>query len=197
MSNHVPVPSSAVTCPMCGKQNRADAARPFCTSCGARLAGGPSAAATPARAADVNPPSGGIAYKAGAVVLWLPALIVFLSLVTALPPLAVSLFMAIVVAILGGGGWMLWRAGDRSALRAREAWMERLQMQLMHLARSDPRLTVMEVSTRMGWPMPLAERVLNSLEDGMRVNMMPNDHGVMVYEFRELMDGRGEPPLLG
>lgn len=196
MSNHVPVPSRTVTCPMCGKENRADAARPFCTSCGARLAGGPSTAATPARAGDVRPPVAGTMHKVGAGVLALLALI-FLLPILAGPGFGVALSMAVMVAVFGGGAWLLWKSGERSALQARADWMERLQMQVMHLARTDPRLTVMEVSTRMGWPIPLAERVLESLDDGLRVTMMPNDEGVMVYEFRELMHGQTDRPLLG
>lgn len=196
MSNHVPVPSGTVACPMCGTQNRADGARPFCTSCGARLGGGPSMA-TPAPTAAVRPPSAGALHRAAAGVVWFPGLMVLISLLVALPPFAVSVLMALTVVLLGGAGWMLWKAGDRAALRAREQWMERLQLQVMHLARTDPQLTVMEVSTRMGWPVPLAEQVLDSLEDGMRVNMMPDDNGVMVYTFHELLAGRREPPLLG
>lgn len=196
MSNHVPVPSHTVTCPMCGKENRADAARPFCTSCGARLAGGPSVAATPARAGDVRPPVAGTLHKVGAGVLALLAALLTITLFS-MPTLGGAALVAIVMALFGGGAWLLWRGGERSALQARSDWMERLQMQVMHLAQSDPRLTVMEVSTRMGWPIPLAERVLESLDDGLRVTMMPNDEGVMVYEFRELMQGRIDRPLLG
>lgn len=195
MSNHAPVPSRTVTCPMCGKENRADAGRPFCTSCGARLSGGPSTAATPARAGDVRPPVAGMLHKVGAGALALLALL-FLIAIVAMPTAAATVTTLVFVALFGGGGWLLWRAGERSALQARSDWMERLQMQVMHLAQSDPRLTVMEVSTRMGWPIPLAERVLESLDDGLRVTMMPNDEGVMVYEFRELMHGRNDYPLL-
>lgn len=196
MSNHTPVPSSTVACPMCGTQNRLDGGRPFCTACGARLAGGPSTA-TPAPVVAVRPPSAGGLYKAAAGVVWFPGLMVLISLLMALPPFAVSLLMALTVVLLGGAGWMLWKAGDRAALRGREQWMQRLQLQVMHLAQSDPRLTVMEVSTRLGWPVQLAEQVLDSLEDGLRVNMMPDDDGVMIYTFHELLATRREPPLLG
>lgn len=181
---------------MCGKENRADAGRPFCTSCGARLSGGPSTAATPARAGDVRPPVAGMLHKVGAGALALLALL-FLIAIIAMPTAAAAVTTLVFVALFGGGAWMLWRAGERSALQARSDWMERLQMQVMHLAQSDPRLTVTEVSARMGWPIPLAERVLESLDDGLRVTMMPNDEGVMVYEFRELMHGRNDYPLLG
>ena len=52
------------------------------------------------------------------------------------------------------------------------------------------RLTVTEVASSLGWPLRRAEKVLNSLEDGLRVASTVTDQGVIVYEFRELMHAR-------
>ena len=48
------------------------------------------------------------------------------------------------------------------------------------------RLTVSEVAAQLGWTLPRAEKVLNSLEDGYRVSSDVTDEGLIVYDFREL-----------
>ena len=55
------------------------------------------------------------------------------------------------------------------------------------------RLTVTEVATSLGWTLPRAEKVLESLEDGYRVSSEVTDEGLIVYEFRELMHAQAEP----
>lgn len=183
-----------VRCPMCGRMNRLNPARPFCGGCGARLGPGgtlPAASAAAQRPAEVKPPAAGLVQKGAGGLMMGFAGITFLALMAKFE-LVVLIFALLVAA----GGWALWRAGSRSRARAEEEWVHSLQLQVLNLARHDPRLTVMEVAQRMGWPIPLAERVLTSLDDGARVYTMPNVDGIMVYEFRELMGDAGDRPLL-
>jgi hypothetical protein len=52
------------------------------------------------------------------------------------------------------------------------------------------------VAAELGWTMPRAEKVLDSLEDGIRVCSEVTDEGVIVYEFREILNApRGAQPL--
>jgi hypothetical protein len=56
---------------------------------------------------------------------------------------------------------------------------------------------VTDVATEMGWPMVRAEKVLNSLDDGLRVMSDITDDGVIVYDFLEIRTsqlGRGGTP---
>jgi hypothetical protein len=52
------------------------------------------------------------------------------------------------------------------------------------------RLTVTEVAAHLGWPMRRAEKILQSLDDGVRVDSEVTDEGVIVYEFREIVHAR-------
>jgi len=104
---------------------------------------------------------------------------------------AVPFMMAL---FAGGGGALLQRSAraDREARRA--AILASLQLPVLQLAaRHGGRLTVTRVAAEMGWTMPRAEKVLNALDDGVRVNSEVTDEGVIVYEFRELL-GSPEPP---
>lgn len=181
-----------IPCPMCGKPNMPDPARPFCAACGARLLPGGAPATLPATSgpAPLRPPEGGGARKGTAILLWVLAaasLAFFL-----IEPYGVLLFL---VAVFGAGGAGLWSSAKKELARAEEEWVGQLQLQVLRLAQSVPRLTVLEVAQRMGWPIPLAERVLVSLDQDGRVHAMPDDDGVMVYEFRALRADRPGPSL--
>lgn len=90
----------------------------------------------------------------------------------------------------GGAGLQTVARKEREARRA--ALLSNLQMPVLALAaQRRGRLTVTETAAALGWPLPRAEKVLNSLEDGLRVNSEVTDEGVIVYEFRELAHGRG------
>lgn len=89
------------------------------------------------------------------------------------------------VAALGGVG--LHRGANLARERRREALLSALQLNVLRLAgERQGRLTVTEVATALAWPMRRAEKVLNSLDDGWRVNSIVTDEGLIVYEFREL-----------
>jgi hypothetical protein len=88
----------------------------------------------------------------------------------------------------GAGGWLLQRSANQAREERRAALLAELQMPVLRLAREhNGRLTVTEVATALGWPMRRAEKVLNSLDDGLRVNSEVTDEGVIVYEFLEVM----------
>ena len=87
----------------------------------------------------------------------------------------------------GGGGAMLLKSEKKERERRREAILESLQLPVLQLAgRKGGRLTVTDVATEMGWPMVRAEKVLNSLDDGLRVMSDITDDGVIVYDFVEI-----------
>ncbi|HEV2129577.1 MAG TPA: hypothetical protein VGR27_00655 [Longimicrobiaceae bacterium] len=95
----------------------------------------------------------------------------------------------VLVAMLAGtGGWFLHRAALEEREARRAALIASLQQPVLKLAgQRRGRLTVTEVATEMGWSLPRAEKVLESLNDGLRVDSEVTDEGVIVYEFRELL----------
>ncbi|HEX2209954.1 MAG TPA: hypothetical protein VHG93_19925 [Longimicrobium sp.] len=96
-----------------------------------------------------------------------------------------AFFMGMLAA---GGGALLWTKANSSREARRAALLMGLQQPVLRLAaQRNGVLTVTDVAAALGWPMPRAEKVLNSLEDGLRVASSVTDEGVIVYEFRELM----------
>jgi hypothetical protein len=86
------------------------------------------------------------------------------------------------------GGALLWRKANSAREERREKLLVGLQQPVLRLAaQRNGLLTVTDVAAALSWPMPRAEKVLNSLEDGLRVASTVTDEGVIVYEFRELM----------
>lgn len=99
-----------------------------------------------------------------------------------------ELVPAIVGMAAAGGGALLYRAARTEREERRAALISRLQLPVLRLAaEQDGRLTVTEVAAHLGWTLSRAEKVLESLEDGMRVSSEVTDAGVIVYEFRELL----------
>lgn len=76
--------------------------------------------------------------------------------------------------------------------KRREALLSALQLPVLQLAgRKGGQLTVTEVAAELGWTMKRAEKVLQSLDDGLRVNSEVTDEGVIVYDFPELTRSSG------
>lgn len=87
-----------------------------------------------------------------------------------------------------GGGVAMVNGAKRAREQRRQALLVGLQQPVLRLAEErGGRLTVTEVASSLGWPMPRAEKVLNSMEDGLRIASEVTDDGVIVYEFRELL----------
>lgn len=90
-------------------------------------------------------------------------------------------------AMFAGGGGMLLKGVKSDREKRRDAIIQSLQLPVIQLAaKKGGRLTVTDVATEMGWPMARAEKVLNSLDDGMRVMSDITDEGVIVYDFLEI-----------
>lgn len=92
----------------------------------------------------------------------------------------------------GAGGWLLHGTAKSEREARRQALISSLQLPVLKLAAERRgKLTVTETAAALGWTLPRAEKVLNSLDDGIRVNSEVTDEGVIVYEFRELAHTRG------
>lgn len=106
----------------------------------------------------------------------------------ALPPLLIAGFAA-------AGGVVLNRSADHEREKRRAALIGELQLPVLRLARElDGRLTVTQVASSLGWTMNRAEKILNSLDDGLRVDSEVTDEGVIVYNFLEIIHRRGPLP---
>jgi ribosomal protein S27AE len=117
--------------------------------------------------------------------LWVFAVIMIIGAIV-----SAELAPALFAAAAGAGGWMLQRSANQAREERRAALLSELQLQVLQLAREyQGRLTVTEVAGAMGWPLRRAEKVLHSLDDGLRVNSEVTDEGVIVYEFLEVMHG--------
>lgn len=90
-----------------------------------------------------------------------------------------------------GGGFALLRSANREREERRAALVAALQGPVLRLAAEQGgSLTVTEVAARLGWTMPRAEKVLRSLDDGLRVDSEVTDEGIIVYHFLELSTDR-------
>lgn len=105
----------------------------------------------------------------------------------------------ILAALAVAGGVFLHLSANRDREARRAALVSSLQLPVVQLAaRRGGRLTVSEVAADLGWTLRRSEKVLQSLDDGLRVDSEVTDEGVIVYEFRELLgrSGAGDPPSL-
>lgn len=89
--------------------------------------------------------------------------------------------------VSGAGATLLHRSATRARAERRAALISSLQLPVLQLAaQRGGRLTVTEVAAELGWTLPRSEKVLQSLDDGLRVDSEVTDEGVIVYRFREL-----------
>lgn len=87
----------------------------------------------------------------------------------------------------GAGGYLLRRSANEAREQRREALLQSLQLPVLRLAaQRGGRLTVTMVAQDLGWTLPRAEKVLQSMEDGFRVMGDVTPEGVIVYDFPEL-----------
>ncbi len=88
----------------------------------------------------------------------------------------------------GGAGYALHRVAKNSKAARRAAHLSSQQLPVLQLAsRRSGKLTVTDVAAELGWTIARAEKVLDSLDDGVRVSSEVTDDGIIVFEFRELM----------
>lgn len=142
----------------------------------------PNGSPVPSLNQPALPAVGGTAKRGWAILLFI------LGGILAAGGIAGMAFAPIVMGIFAlAGGGLLMRGEKRESERRREAIIQSLQLPVMQLAaRKGGRLTVTDVATEMQWPMARAEKVLNSLDDGMRVMSDITNEGVIVYDFLEI-----------
>lgn len=139
----------------------------------------------PAASHSARLPAGG-----GATRGWSVALFVLAALLVVIGVGAGELFPFLLGTGAAAGGVVLHHAARRQREARREAILSSLQLPVLRLAAErQGRLTVTEVAAALGWTLPRAEKVLGSLDDGLRVSSEVTDEGVIVYEFREIAHG--------
>jgi hypothetical protein len=85
------------------------------------------------------------------------------------------------------GAGMANRRGDRQQVLANAKRMREETLQVLDLARRyDGRLTVTLVASHLSVDFPEAERMLDRLVDGRRVDMLVDNDGRITYVFPEL-----------
>jgi hypothetical protein len=97
-----------------------------------------------------------------------------------------------IASVAGTAGIALYHAASVDRQKRREALLSALQLPVLQLAgRKRGQLTVTEVAAELGWTMRRAEKVLQSMDDGLRVTSDVTDEGVIVYNFPELTRSGG------
>lgn len=98
----------------------------------------------------------------------------------------------------GAGGYVMQRNLRQARERRRQMLLDSLVPPVLRLAaQHGGLLTVSDVAAGLGWTLPRATKVLQYLDDGIRVDSRVTDEGMIVFEFRELLgrraaDVRGE-----
>ena len=169
----------------------------ICPQCGLKWGRGgylapvaPPGARGEAAAPEIAALSDGGAKRGFAWVLW--AFAAFFIMITVASGEAGFVGVALMAA---AGGYFLRRSGNEARERRREALLQSLQLPVLRLAaQRGGRLTVTMVAQELGWTLPRAEKVLQSMEDGFRVMGDVTPEGVIVYDFPELR--HAAPPRL-
>lgn len=174
-------------CPSCGiSWNRS---RAVGGDAGAWAAEGVSRSETPAAASGGNGgagqpplPGSGIGRRVlGALVALIGLLVVGIGVVE-LEQVAV-----VVGGTLGLTGATTFGWGWRALQRRREAVFQRMQRDVLRLARGrQGRLTASDVAAEMDLSLQAAERILLSLDDGFRIRSDVSDDGILYFDFPEL-----------
>lgn len=124
---------------------------------------------------------------------WSIALLVLAAVLMVVGVVEFEMVALLLGGLSGAGGVLLHRSANRAREERRAALISSLQLPVLRLAaRQGGRLTVTEVAAELGWTLPRAEKVLRSLDDGVRVDSEVTDEGVIVYRFRELPERKRE-----
>lgn len=132
-------------------------------------------------------------WSVGSLILWS---IAAMLLIVGIAELEIIPFLLAFV-FAGIGAAVQWdRNRAREARRA--ALLTQMQLPVLKLAAANRgRLTVTDVSAKLEWPLHRAEKVLESLNDGVRVDSEVTREGIIVYEFRELLHRQAALPRTG
>lgn len=163
----------------------------ICPRCGKDWGSQKDLALVSGRAGSPGPSTGRVSLAGGGSIALLVMAVILVVAGIANFELAPVLFGV----AAGGGGLALQSAARKEREERRAALISNLQLPVLKLAAERKgRLTVTETAAALGWPLPRAEKVLNSLDDGLRVNSEVTDDGVIVYEFREIARRPGQLP---
>ncbi|HET8654676.1 MAG TPA: hypothetical protein VFL93_04120 [Longimicrobiaceae bacterium] len=148
----------------------------------------------PAGAPETAPPAVASVWGESSKRTWSTALFVLAALLAIGGTAATAAPALVAAGIAAIGGLLLYQAADGERQRRRAALISALQLPVLRLAsQRGGRLTVTEVAAELGWTLPRAEKVLHSLDDGVRVDSEVTDEGLIVYQFRELLRPPGSP----
>jgi hypothetical protein len=118
---------------------------------------------------------------------WAIALFIIAALLTVAAIASTELPPLLFGGVAAAGGFALQRVAIREREQRRQALLSALQLPVLQLAgKKGGQLTVTEVAAELGWTIRRAEKVLQSLDDGLRVTSDVTDEGVIVYAFPEL-----------
>lgn len=99
-----------------------------------------------------------------------------------------ELAMAVVGSVAGAAGSITFYWGWLGLQERRKAIMQGLQRKILKLASvKGGTLTVTEVAADLNIALPAAEKILISMDDGLRVRSDISKEGVIFYEFPELL----------
>lgn len=94
--------------------------------------------------------------------------------------------------VTGGGALWILHSLRRSRRAEEQAAHVQRQTDVLRLAEAEAgQLTATRVAVALGWPMRTALATLRSLDDGLRVTTLVSAGGVILYEFPEIVHGRG------
>lgn len=167
-------------CPACGVGW--EHAREVADRDGLALAGtGPEGG----RGAGARPPLGGAARRVAGTLLAVAGTAVIVA------AFATGDLEALVPGSLGGlAGSGLLLSGWRALQRRRQAVFNRLCRKVLLLAHHrGGAMTVTEVATELDLSLPAAEKLLDAMDDGLRVKSEVSKEGVIYYEFPEVKHG--------
>ncbi len=97
---------------------------------------------------------------------------------------------ALVGSAMGLAGSALLLSGRRALQKRRQAVFNRLCRRVLMLARQRGAVvTVTEVATELDLSLPAAEKLLQAMDDGLRVRSEVSEEGIIYYEFPEVKHG--------
>ena len=102
--------------------------------------------------------------------------------------IATSVFEPVIVGSvsgMAGSGLFLW--GWKALQRRRQAVLQALNRKVLMLATErEGVLTVTEVAAELNLSLPAAEKIMNGMDDGLRVRSDVSKEGIIYYEFPEV-----------
>lgn len=110
------------------------------------------------------------------------------TLIVSVGLVAQEVVVMAVGSVIGAGGMATIWSGLKARQARRRALMSRLQRGVLLLAtEKGGTLTVTEAAAALDLSLSAAEKVLESMDDGLRVRSEVTNQGIIVYEFPEVM----------